>query len=311
MCHRRGILEATWLLMDVAHQGEVRLASVSPTRPAVDHITRFASDSLQTFTDALLRYERETGQHLLGMTAVIAIAGAAVGESIPIIRTRWNISRAGIESMTGCPPVVINEVAAQAWATVGALPMLEPIRGTGTPDLRAKGRYVFVAINDGVGTAIIDIDDAGHVTVIEAEGGHADFAPQTEAELTLARAMAPIGGAPSWEQMLMIRRETAPAKAVNGLTDQYLAEMRATLLGRFIATMMLMTGAWSGAMMTGSAIPHYDSSMRRAFNTGLNNRRAFLRLFNAARCWRVEQREPVLSGAAALMVQRHHGRTGG
>lgn len=303
-------MEANWLLMDVAHQGEVRLASVSPHHPVVDHVTRFASDTLPTFTDALLRYERETDRSLFGTTAVIAIAGAAIGESIPIIRTRWNISRAGVASMTGRPPIVLNEVAAQAWATVGSLPMLEPVRGTGTPDLRTKGRYLFIAINDGVGTAIIDVDDAGHVTVIEAEGGHADFAPQTEAELVLARALAPIGDAPSWEQMLMIRRETTPATVMAGLSDQHLIEMRAALLGRFVATMMLMTGAWSGAMMTGSAIPHYDAASRRAFNTGLNNRRAFLRLFNAARCWRVEQREPVLSGAAALMVQRHIGRTG-
>lgn len=303
-------MNAQWLLMDVSHVGEIRLASVSPDRAIVDHVTRFPSDSLPTFTDALLRFERESQQHLYGMTAVVAIAGAAIGDSIPIVRTRWNISRSGLQSMTGQPPIVLNEVAAQAWATVGTMPMLEPIRGSGAPDLRVRGRNLFVAVNDGVGTAIIDVDDAGHVTVLETEGGHADFAPHNDTELALARALSPIGGAATWEQVLLVRRDGAAARVLAGLSDPQLAELRASLLGRFTAITMLMTGAWSGVMMTGSAIPRFDAGGRRAFDAGLSERRAFQRLFNAARCWRVEQREPVLSGAATLMVQRHRGGTG-
>lgn len=298
-------MEARWLLMDVSHQGEVRLTSISPECPVIEHVTRFANDTLPTFTDALLRFERDTGQQLHGMTAIVAIPGVATGDFVPILRTRWNISRSGLASMLGRPVIIINEVATQAWATVGGMRVVDFVRGAGEPDLRAKGRHLFITMTDGVGTAMIDVDDTGRVTVLEAEGGHADFAPQNEAELALAKSLAPTTGSATWEQMLMIRHRATLPRSLAALSDAELSQMRASLLGRFVANMVLATCSWNGAIMTGSALPRFDASTRRAFDTGLTSRPSFPRLFNATRCWRVEQREAVLAGAAAFMMQRH------
>jgi glucokinase len=294
-----------WLLIDVAHQGEVRMTSATPDNPSIGHIYRFETASLPTFTDALLRFQRESGEALHGLNAVIAIAGAAVGDAIPITRTRWNISRNGLASMLGRPVTILNEVAAQAWATISSPPMINAIRGAGTPNLKERGRHLLISFEDGIGTAIIDIDESFRATVLEAEGGHCDFAPQNELELSLCRALSPLGDATTFEQVLMVKAGDPAWRILAPLGERERNEFRAHIAGRLVANLMFATGAWQGVMMRGRTLPEFHPGERRSFEAGLCERKSFRRLTNAVRVWRIEQRESVLAGAAAMMVQRH------
>ena len=298
-------MEERWLLIDVAHQGEVRLACATPSNPAIANIYKFETGNFLTFTDALMCFERESGQRLSGMNTVIAIAGAAVGDSIPIIRTRWNISRGGLASMMGRPVTILNEVAAQAWATLSSMPIATPVRGTGAPNLQVRSRHLFIAMDDGIGTAMIDVDEDGRATVIEAEGGHCDFAPQNERELAMCRALSPLGDPVTFEQVLLLPKDSPAWRALGDPGDREREEWRAEILGRLAANLMFSTGAWAGVMMRGGTLPVFHPGARKAFDTGFSSRRSFRRLIGAARCSRVELTEPVLAGAAALMMQRH------
>lgn len=297
-------MEDRWLLIDVAHKGEVRIASAMPNRP-MGRVHSFNTAALPTFTDALMQFERQSGERLFGLHAVIAMAGPAVGDAIPITRTRWNISRSGLASMLGHPVTILNEVAAHAWAMTSTVPATSAIRGLGKPDLRERGRYLFVTLEDGVGTAIIDIDEAGQITVLDAEGGHSDFAPMTPGEEALCRALAPLGGPVSYEQMLIIDSAGPASRILSAMPERERDTMRARILGRLTVNQIISTGAWSGAMLCGRSLPAFTAANRDAFDESFSSRKALRRLVTGVRCWRVEEREAVLTGAAAMMAQRH------
>src|SRR5215212_2296329 len=86
-----------WLLIEASREGVLRFASAIPSdRPRLTDIREIEVAGLPTFTDALQRYERETGVQLSGRQCAMAIAGAASGETMSLVRSRWTISRAGL-----------------------------------------------------------------------------------------------------------------------------------------------------------------------------------------------------------------------
>ena len=291
--------DRAWLLIDCAHQGEVRIARALPSaKPTIGNVYRFDS-SIPTFTDVLMRFEKESGYRLSDLKPIVAIAGIPGLEAMNVERSRWVISRSGIGSLFGTPAVILNEVAAQAWALRTSMQGVTPICGTSLPDLTRRGRYLFLTYEEGVGTAIIDIDDQGHCTVLDAEGGQIDFAPIGEREFALCQScMSRNMQAASWEQILMTRRTAADA----GSRDNNL--LFAKLLGRFVSNLIYTTGAWNGAFITGHLIPRVEE-MSANFVSGLSYQRPYHRQLAAATCWRVSQTEAVLKGSAALLAYRH------
>lgn len=292
-----GAAGKSWLLIDCAHQGEVRLAHATPgPSPAIGTIHRYES-SIPTFTDVLIRFERESGHRLVTLEPVIAIAGVTSGASMSIERSRWVISRAGLSSLFGAMPVILNEVAAQAWALRASAQGVTTIHGKPMPDLTRPGRYLFVTYEEGVGTAILDIDDQGHCTVLDGEGGQIDFTPIDDAERSLFQSIEKRGApVPSWEQALMRRRTVTDAGSPES------NRLFAQLLGRFISNLIYGSGCWGGAFLTGRLVPR--SEMGADFARGLTQQRPYHRLLSGASCWRVAQPEAVLKGCAAMMASR-------
>ena len=96
-----------------------------------------------TLTDALLRYEASSGVPLLGATCAIAIIGATCRDSILLSRGQWAISRAGLKSLFRQDAIIINDVAANAWAIFGGQAQkLSPLSaGCGEPDFGRAGRW--------------------------------------------------------------------------------------------------------------------------------------------------------------------------
>ena len=123
-----------WLLIEASSEGVLRFATVMPSsRPRVSAIHEIPIAGVPTFTDALQQFEREEGVPLRGLQCAMAIAGAASGETISLVRSRWTISRAGLMAIFGTQPVILNDVAARAWATRSGTANIEPLRGLGMP----------------------------------------------------------------------------------------------------------------------------------------------------------------------------------
>jgi len=78
-----------WLLIEASAEGILRFATTMPSpRPRISEVRQINVAGVPTFTDALQRYERETGIALQGLQCAMAIAGAASGETISLVRSR-------------------------------------------------------------------------------------------------------------------------------------------------------------------------------------------------------------------------------
>ena len=97
-----------WLLIDASHEGVIRFATAAPSpRPRIGTVRDIDIRGLPTFTDALQQFERESRIELRGLECCIAIAGAATGETMSLVRSRWTITRAGLAAVFSRPVAVI------------------------------------------------------------------------------------------------------------------------------------------------------------------------------------------------------------
>ncbi len=302
-----------WLLIEASKEGVLRFATARPSpRPRIADILDVEIAGLPTFTDALQRFERERGVPLAGLQCAMAIAGAATGETISLVRSRWTISRTGLLAIFGAPPVILNDVAARAWATRSGTANIEPLRGVGMPSLTRPGRYGMIMLEEGLGAAIVDVDRDFGPRVLETEAGHVDFSPTNDREERLAKAVR--GNAPvvSWEMILMLdRHDPVWTSACPDLLDAERPRLQATLLGRFAISLMHCFGAWQGVMITGSRAGRMlETGNRVYFDSTFATRRNFSRLLIGAPCWRVDQHEAVLTGAAERLAHALEPRLG-
>lgn len=294
-----------WLLIEASREGVLRFAAVAPSaRPRLADIFEVEVAGLPTFTDALQRFEREKGVPLSGLQCAMAIAGASSGETISLVRSRWTISRVGLHAIFGNHAVILNDVAARAWATRSGLANIENLRGVGAPNFARPGRYGMIMVEEGVGAAIVDVDRDAGLRVLETEAGHMDFAPTNAREERLAQALVGTSPTVSWEKVLMVDRfDPVWAKACPDMLEPERPRLLAALLGRFAINLMHSFGAWQGMMLTGSRAGRMlEAGNRVYFDSSFATRRSFSRLVHAAPAWRVDQHEAVLTGAAERLA---------
>ena len=296
---------APWLLIEASREGVLRFAAVAPSaRPRIADIHEVQIAGVPTFTDALQQFEREKGVPLRGLQCAMAIAGAASGETISLVRSRWTISRAGLHAIFGTHAVILNDVAARAWATRSGTANIEPLRGMGMPNFSRPGRYGMVMVEEGVGAAIVDVDRDSGIRILENESGHMDFSPSNDREERLAKAVRGTAATVSWEMMLMIdRHDPIWGQACPDLLEADRSRLLAALVGRFAINLMHTFGAWQGIMLTGTRAGRVlEASSRVYFDSPFATRRNFSRLVGGAPAWRVDQHEAVLTGAAERLA---------
>ncbi|MCH8616202.1 glucokinase [Sphingomonas sp. SM33] len=295
-----------WLLIEASREGVLRFATAMPSaRPRIADLYEINVEGVPTFTDTLQQYQREKGLHLRGMQCAMAIAGAASGETISLVRSRWTISRAGLAAYFGTEPVILNDVAARAWAARSGTGIIEPLRGAGMPTFDKPGRYGMIMVEEGVGAAIMDIARDGSVSVLETEAGHMDFSPANDREERLAKAARGTYAVASWEMLLMLDRlDPVWTTACPEMLDTERPRMLANMLGRFAVNLMHSFGAWQGMLITGSrAARMLQADSRTHFGAAFSTRRNFGRLVVGSAAWRVDQHEAVLTGAAERLAQ--------
>lgn len=297
--------ERPWLLVEASQEGVLRLATAVPSdRPRLQNVRQVDVAGVPTFTDALQRYEKETGLQLRGIQCAMAMAGATSGEALSLVRSRWTISRSGLQAIFERPAILLNDVAARAWATRAGTASIQTLRGMSALSLSRPGRYGMIMVEEGVGAAIVDVDVDGEVRILETEAGHMDFAPSNEREEKLARALR--GAAPfvSWERLLMLdRHDVAWRDACPEMLESERPRSQAAILGRFCVNLMHAFGAWQGMMLTGSRVGRIlDGNSRTHFDSSFGGRRNFSRLISSAPVWRVDQNEAVLTGAAERLA---------
>ena len=130
----------------------------------------------------------------------LAIAGPVTGEVIKLTNCNWVVNPRQLMEEFGFNEVfIINDFEAQALSTI-VLPQkyLEPIGpiNTATDDTK-----VIIGAGSGLGIAGLTYLN-GHYIPIEGEGGHIDFAPQSEEDFALYPFLKKIVGRVSAEELL-------------------------------------------------------------------------------------------------------------
>ncbi|HWI86641.1 MAG TPA: glucokinase [Sphingomonas sp.] len=293
--------ERRWVLADASTAGTVRFGSAVPGTSRVDSVVMLAAERHSTFTDALLTYERESGVQMRGAECVLAVAAPPAGDAIPVARSRWTISRSGLNQMFGRPVAVINDVAATAWSLLGGgNAKLEYISGPAF-DFTRPGRWVVVLLDDGVNAAALDIAEDGRCHVIDGEAGNAGFSPSNDAEIDLMRTLRQRSHHVSWESALNA-----------GWGEQQASEAErhawAGMAGTFAGDTILQLGAWTGIILTGRHCKTLHDPRRMAqFVKRFEEKSRYSRFLAAGSRAFLATRDP-LAGGLSLLAARHKAR---
>jgi glucokinase len=240
-----------------------------------------------TIAAAISTFGQETGLKSLPQRACIAVSGVPRGEIISITGSRWILSRAGLTAMFRAPPLVINDLAANAWAMSDpdCSGRIEPMTPT---VLRADlpGTYCMIGLGSGLGVAIMSRDEHGLVNVLPTEAGHLGLMHGVEGADRILNRLS-VGGAPVTAEMLFSGGGllstynaicdlegrppacTSLSQLLNPATNRSDRASEATFdfVGRafwhFAGNIALAYGAWDGLILTGSIAAALKSTLRR------------------------------------------------
>jgi len=132
--------------------------------------------------------------------AGFGVAGPVKGGRAQVTNLPWVVESQALKNRLGGAEVwLINDLA----ATAASLPFLAPSQvlelQAGEP--RPEGRRAVLSAGTGLGGAFL-VPALGRFVVVDAEPGHADFAPRTDREIELARQLRDAHGRVSVETVL-------------------------------------------------------------------------------------------------------------
>jgi glucokinase len=132
--------------------------------------------------------------------ASFGIAGAVVGGRVTGANIPWLVDAAPLAREMGLPQVhLINDLAATGYG----IPALAPeALAVLQPGEAAKDAHVgLLAAGTGLGESIL-VRQGSELVPVASEGGHADFAPRTDRDLAVFRALRERFGRVSYERVL-------------------------------------------------------------------------------------------------------------
>lgn len=320
----------TWLVADLGGT-HLRLALTDTPgegRPALRELRTYRAAEAQSLAAAGSRYLNATGARAAG--AVVCAAGRVVARTVELTNLCWRVDAADLEQAWAMRRVeVVNDLAgaasALAWLDDAEAPLLWPAPLAPPGDER---RCVVVSPGTGLGVAAATLRAGAQVEVIDTEGGHAGFAPQSELEWALGHAMQQReGNRISWEHWvsgpglarihhaLALRAGSAPGMAGERSPEEIVAaagrgdRLAAQALALFAQALaavagdcVLMHGAWHGVYLMGALVQalrdHWDDDALNALRTRFADKGPFAEAMTAVPVRCVVHPHPVLLGAA-------------
>ena len=288
--------DETRLAVDLSSAGVARLALVAPGGPVSGEITSYKDAEFSTMTAVFQKFGRDRGISLACARAAIAIAGVPTGAAIPIVRSRWTLSRDGLNRYFGRPVIIVNEVAAKAWSVFGATGHeVRPLSEVGALSLARSGRWAFVSLADGVGIAVIDTT-GGDRRVLETEAGHVGMTSFDDCGETIIGELRRRGLFCSWENGLKLA-----LGAERKMLPEYAAQR---CLGAWAADLIYSYSAWDGIVFCDRAAEILASPPERAaFLAQPKVKRPYDRLLAQVPSWSLVSRNAALRGCAIMLDQ--------
>jgi len=254
------------------------------------HIATYKVADYPDFSD-VLRHLMEDIRRLglaqgAPMAACFAVAGPPHLDTVSFTNSSWQFTRDTISQQTGVSLVhIINDFAAVARA-LPAISDSELVQiGGGHRD--DKGPIVALGAGTGLGVGALIQNQTGHPLVVTGEGGHVDFAPVTDVEVSVLQYLRSRYGRVSIErlccgdgivnlyQALADLRGLTPqltsaadiGRAAQSETDPLARETMAmffAVLGASAGNFALTFGALGGVYIAGGIVPRYLDLLRRS-----------------------------------------------
>lgn len=280
--------ESAWLLIDIeGENANFGICDVNASR-RVEHRRQYRATDFSTATDCILTFARETGLSVRNRRMAMVVSGAVGIDSIRIERSRWIISKSGLEQLFGVRPSFINDSVAKAWGNVGQnWQAARALGGSGQIDWSKPGTVVAINYSTGLGAAIIRVSPDGRISVAESECGHIGFAPQNAIERELYDVLARANPRVTYERVLMLDRNDP---IWDGLSQPVARDKReqilAGILGSFAGDLVLAFAAWSGVIINGThGALLANSACVMAFNDRFGDKGHFRMNVRAAPRW--------------------------
>lgn len=129
------------------------------------------------------------------------VPGAVVDGRSHATNLPWTLDESALSRETGAPVKLLNDLQAMAYGMLFLAPTQLRVLQAGTRP-RLRGNVAVIAAGTGLGEAMLYFDGEQHHPVA-SEGGHADFAPQSDEEVELLRWLrAKFKGHVSYERIL-------------------------------------------------------------------------------------------------------------
>ncbi len=158
----------------------------------------FPSQSHGTLEEILERF-LASGPRTPLQSACLGVAGPVVEGKSKATNLPWELDEHKLAEALGVPRTkLLNDLEAAAYGMLHLDPSdLRELQ----PGLKRKGNIAVIAAGTGLGEAILYWDGAHHHP-IASEGGHTDFAPQTDFEIELLVFLRREFGHVSYERLL-------------------------------------------------------------------------------------------------------------
>jgi len=217
--------------------------------------------------------------------AAVAVAGRVEPDRVQLTNSAWSFSPRDLSAAQRFEQLsVINDFEAVGHA-VGALRTADilPIGSKRLALPLKKGVCGIVGVGTGLGVGGVIAND-GSFTVLATEGGHASFAPTSERSVEVLRWLRKKYGRVSAERVLSgaglanvylalseIDGRAVPELSAAEITTRATGNGDATcaeaaglfceLLGSFAGDLALTLGAWSGVLISGAMLQHFDREL--------------------------------------------------
>ena len=283
------------LAVDLSSAGVARLALVMPGYTVLDGIATYSDRDFSTITEVFQNFERDRNVSLSDSEVAIAIAGVATGSTVPIVRSRWTLSREGLDRYFGRRVTIVNEVAAKAWSVFGsASHEARSVTGSGALSPTRAGRWVFVSLADGLGIAVIDITADGGRRVLETEAGHGSMTVVDEIDDAIVARLRRQGRFPSWENALDVL-------GLRG-SPEFGDQPPAHYLGTLAADLVYTFAAWDGVVLADRAADLVRTPREiAAFSAAPRLKRPYDRLLTRVPTWALTSQNAALRGCAIML----------
>ncbi|HSG52253.1 MAG TPA: glucokinase [Rheinheimera sp.] len=302
-----------------ARFSRVDLASLQLDKVAVYPCAEFA-----TLADALVHYQQQQGVETIKHVA-IAIACPVTGDNVSMTNFHWQFSVKAMQQQLGLEALsVINDFTAVAMCLPALTPEQKIKIGTG----EAQGDKPMAVLGAGTGLGVAHlVPFHGKYMPLPGEGGHVDWAAQTEQEWFIQRMLTKEYGHVSPERLLsgpgleaiykalaLYRKQVVSpltaaeiaAKALDNSSDLAVATVQQffATLGSVAGDLSLTLSTFGGVYIAGGIVPKLLPLIKDSeFRTRFEAKGRFSAFNRQIATYVVTAEQPGLVGAAVYLKQ--------